>query len=185
VTAGIQLLLTSGALPDVQDKDGWSPLHLVASRGNQRAVEILLRGGAVASRVDRKGWTPLHHACDRGHAGCIAPLLAAGALPTAMTLGGDGPVHLACRADAADCVRALAAADDKVLINIKSVSFVCQNFQRKHKEHSSSIPFFLLHFVLLPVASSTFTRTAPRIPLRGYSKHLARLEFACTPSWTQ
>lgn len=48
----IQLLLASGALIDVHDQWGWTPLHLAVQQGNLQVVEALVAAGADVNTKD-------------------------------------------------------------------------------------------------------------------------------------
>ena len=85
-------MLEAGGKPNVQDRDGNTPLHL-ASMGSfssvftnhAAAVRVLLQHGANLHRTNDAGETPLHVATHTGvgaaHADVIKALLAAGARP--------------------------------------------------------------------------------------------------------
>ena len=85
-------MLQAGGKPNVQDRDGNTPLHL-ASMGSfssvftdhAAAVRVLLQHGANLHRTNDAGETPLHVATHTGvgsaHADVIKALLAAGARP--------------------------------------------------------------------------------------------------------
>ena len=88
-------MLQAGGNPNVQDRDGNTPLHL-ASRGSYAggfsdhpaAVRVLLQHGADLHRTNNSGETPLHVAVFTGvgaaHVGVIKALLDAGARPSAV-----------------------------------------------------------------------------------------------------
>ena len=85
-------MLEAGGKPNVQDRDGNTPLHL-ASMGSfssvftnhAAAVRVLLQHGANLHQTNDSGETPLHVATHTGvgsaHADVIRALLAAGARP--------------------------------------------------------------------------------------------------------
>ena len=88
-------MLQAGGKPNVQDRDGDTPLHL-ASKGSYAsgfsdhpaAVRVLLQHGANLHRTNNSGETPLHVAVFTGvsaaHVGVIKALLDAGARPSAV-----------------------------------------------------------------------------------------------------
>ena len=86
-------MLQAGGKPNVQDRDGDTPLHL-ASMGSfsggftdhAAAVRVLLKHGANLNRTNSAGETPLHVAVFNGaaaaHADVVSALLDAGAKPS-------------------------------------------------------------------------------------------------------
>jgi ankyrin repeat protein len=64
-----ELLLSRGADPDVRDKDGYTPLFILAG-GLHESVDlaaVLLARGADPNVVDYQGRTPLFHVAERFH----------------------------------------------------------------------------------------------------------------------
>ncbi|MCO5297952.1 MAG: ankyrin repeat domain-containing protein [Fimbriimonadaceae bacterium] len=55
----VQLLLEAGADPNARCFDGQTPLHMAASRANDRVIEALLEAGAKPMALDSEGRTPL------------------------------------------------------------------------------------------------------------------------------
>ncbi len=47
---------------NIQNKYGWTPLHIAIRRNHRNMVEYLLDNGADINRVDGVGWTPLMEA---------------------------------------------------------------------------------------------------------------------------
>jgi ankyrin repeat protein len=47
---------------NIQNKYGWTPLHIAIRRNHKNMVEYLLDKGADIDRVDGVGWTPLMEA---------------------------------------------------------------------------------------------------------------------------
>ena len=58
-----QLLVGGRADPDLQDHDGYTPLHVAAVHGHVEAIAVLLAGGADANIRNKRGVTPLLLAC--------------------------------------------------------------------------------------------------------------------------
>ena len=55
-------MLESGMDVNMQNKYGWTPLHIAIRRDRREMVEKLLEKGADINRVDGVGWTPLMEA---------------------------------------------------------------------------------------------------------------------------
>lgn len=70
-----------------------TPLHVAASRGQDKVIKFLLGKGAdVTGPTARDEWTPLVFASYRGHVDAVKVLLEAGADPTSQ---GGNPIHYA------------------------------------------------------------------------------------------
>ena len=52
-------LLMRGAMINVRDKSGWTPLHRAAARGHTEVVRFLLEQDADIDAVNSSGDTPL------------------------------------------------------------------------------------------------------------------------------
>ena len=55
-------MLESGMDVNMQNKYGWTPLHIAIRRDRREMVEKLLEKGADINKVDGVGWTPLMEA---------------------------------------------------------------------------------------------------------------------------
>src|SRR5689334_17597397 len=64
---------------NVRDRQGRTPLHTAALRGDLAEVEQLIAADAEPSAADNNGFTPLHLAAQEGHTGAVQALLDAGA----------------------------------------------------------------------------------------------------------
>jgi ankyrin repeat protein len=60
-------MLKAGADAGVATGEGYTPLHVAASRGNQRVCDLLIEYGAVASAKMKDGKTAADLAVERGH----------------------------------------------------------------------------------------------------------------------
>jgi len=84
--ASVKKLLEHGAQPNLCDRYGRSPLHVVAAVGDSantqlKIVELLVKAGADPDLVARNGDTPLHAAVRRAQLDTVRGLLEVGANP--------------------------------------------------------------------------------------------------------
>ena len=77
--AAVRALLARGALPNVPDRKGATPLMLAAGRGYSEVVELLLKHGADPNRRDRDGDTALKYAAWNDDVFVVEALIAGGA----------------------------------------------------------------------------------------------------------
>lgn len=103
----VNLLLLSGASPNVGHPDQGPPLLAAVAAGNVVVVTALLQNGASVAAVDSRRYTALHEACERGSRKMAHLLLQAGASVRAKTALGLTPWQLA----ASDRVRSLFDRD--------------------------------------------------------------------------
>jgi len=64
--AAIDVLLKNGAIINVENNKGMSPLMLAAKKGNRRVVDVLLENGAEINAKNKDGKTSLMFAADKG-----------------------------------------------------------------------------------------------------------------------
>lgn len=55
----VRVLLQAGASPDLQDKEGKTPLHVAVQMSNTTLISILIAGGASVDVLDQDGDSPL------------------------------------------------------------------------------------------------------------------------------
>lgn len=60
------LIRETGALVEMEDREGETALHKAAMAGKLPSLTFLINSGASANCVDGDGWTPLHNACSKG-----------------------------------------------------------------------------------------------------------------------
>ena len=72
------LLATEAQIND-EDRNGWTALHIAASRGNDSIVSLLLNHGANINLKNSIGWTPLMDAAGNGRESTVLLLLVRGA----------------------------------------------------------------------------------------------------------
>jgi Ankyrin repeats (3 copies)/Ankyrin repeats (many copies) len=63
----LRLLLEHGAVINVQDQTGWTPLHTASNSGALEVVRLLLEHGADVEAKKNDGKTALQVAADKGH----------------------------------------------------------------------------------------------------------------------
>ncbi|KAK4746445.1 hypothetical protein SAY87_012757 [Trapa incisa] len=96
-----------------RDDRGWTPLHIVARRGDLKQVKRLLDKGmdvnSPAWGPKAKGATPLHLAAEGGHLDVMDELLERGANIDARTKGAIGwtPLHSAAKERKKEAVKFL------------------------------------------------------------------------------
>lgn len=92
----VELMLSAGADPCVENSAGDTPLHLAVDAGNDSSVLALLQCGAKADAFDARGVGPLHIACKRGNSRVTHWLLAFGkASPNKLTERSKSALHYA------------------------------------------------------------------------------------------
>ncbi|KAG5752036.1 hypothetical protein H9Q70_005323 [Fusarium xylarioides] len=72
----VEILLGSGASPDLPDLAGWTPTFWAAFKGHADIIETLWRYDKAPFRCDVKGLTPLHWAVSAGQTEIVKRLLA-------------------------------------------------------------------------------------------------------------
>ena len=88
--------LANGTDVNVQDFDGWTPLHWAAMEGHKKIAELLIANGAdVNMKSSSLGRTPLQHAAQLGHKKIAELFIAKGADVNAKSEGGHTPVDWA------------------------------------------------------------------------------------------
>lgn len=110
----------------LQNKNGWSPLHIAAFQGNAMVLRMLLTQSHVDLSIpDSEGATPLHVAVAAGHLECVRLILSIGAPLNAKTLAGDTPLHFALRLGHHQLIKTLLKAGaDRTLKNAAGVSAI-------------------------------------------------------------
>jgi len=108
--AQVQSHFLKGANIDENDEDGFTPLHLAASRGHKGVAEMLIASGANVNASSRKfRSTPLHHAAGKGHKDVVQLLIDKGANVNAKDNKQRTPLRLAAEGNHRDIVEMLIA----------------------------------------------------------------------------
>ena len=95
----VKLLTYHGALVDLQNAGGCTPLHSAVQQDNRQAVSILLEQGATTELVNKQGETPLHIASAKGHYDIVQLLLSKKASVYATDSSGETPLDKARQTD--------------------------------------------------------------------------------------
>ena len=106
-TEPTQVLLDSGADPNVTAQGGTTPLHDAVIYASVDVVRLLLDAGAAPNPLDEIGLTPLLRAAREGGASLIRVLLEHGADANAVDPDGRTPLHVAARHNPLSAVSAL------------------------------------------------------------------------------
>ncbi|SPO27125.1 uncharacterized protein UTRI_10586_B [Ustilago trichophora] len=69
------LITEAGAIVEMEDREGETPLHKAAMAGKLSVTSLLLSHGADANARDTDGWTALHNACSRGYLDLVRLLI--------------------------------------------------------------------------------------------------------------
>jgi ankyrin repeat protein len=92
----VEMMLSAGADPCIENSAGDTPLHLAVDAGNDSSVLALLQCGAKADAFDTRGVGPLHIACKRSNSRVTHWLLAFGkASPNKLTERSKSALHYA------------------------------------------------------------------------------------------
>ena len=87
-----RLVIDCGVDPNIQDFNGWTPLHHAAQSGHLNVVKLLLEHGANPNIQNNNGNTPLHLAARRDYCVIVRLLLEHGADPTIRNNNGITPL---------------------------------------------------------------------------------------------
>ena len=96
-------------------KDGDTPLHIAAARGDKECVEALLQLDAPIMLRNAAGKTAIHIACEEGLASIVKRIDKDTSL-LATTKDGDTPLHIAARGGHTECVEVLLKLDAPIML---------------------------------------------------------------------
>ena len=93
----IERLISNGIDPNLQDNNGWSPLHFACQENSEQAVLALIKNKVLIDLKDQFGNTPLFKAVfsSKGQGNIIKLLLEAGANANSVNKNGVSPQTLA------------------------------------------------------------------------------------------
>ena len=104
----VDMLLQRGAICNLVDDDGLTPLAIACQRGNTFAVERLLQEEDIdVNKKDNQGSTALHEACEYGSNKIVKLLCYKGADISFADRDGVTPLHVACREGHSEVVNSL------------------------------------------------------------------------------
>jgi uncharacterized protein YjhX (UPF0386 family) len=103
--AEVQWLVAEGVDVNVEDEDGWRPLHAAAQGGHVEVVTTLAELGADVNAAAADGRVPLHFAAHDGHAEVARTLVELGADVHAASADGAMPLHYAAEGGHVEVVR--------------------------------------------------------------------------------
>uniref|UniRef100_A0A1X7VQA4 Death domain-containing protein n=1 Tax=Amphimedon queenslandica TaxID=400682 RepID=A0A1X7VQA4_AMPQE len=92
----LSLLLNANANVNIQNINGYSPMHFICLNGNEEMVRRFLVAGADVNLCSHKGESPLHAAVYSSKTKIAETLLNAGADPDLASENNDTSLHLAC-----------------------------------------------------------------------------------------
>lgn len=106
-----------------RDKEGSTPLHKAAFKGDQAIVQLFLDAGADINAADNEGATVLHKAAFKGNSAIMSILLERGAKMDIRDKLGGTALYNACYAGFGKCVQMLLdkSEDPAAMINIADV----------------------------------------------------------------
>ena len=87
------LLSKHGAVVDVRDRDGWTPLHVAGGCGSIDVMRWLLQRGADVNAQMKSRWTPLHRAARNMNLEAVQVLLEYNPDTSLRDEIGDTPLH--------------------------------------------------------------------------------------------
>ena len=103
----LQVSIDQGINVNIQDDDGWTPLHYAHAYNSVDCVKILLDSGAKKDIQDNNGETPLHHGCLFNNAECVKLLILNGAKTDIADNQGNTPLQIALKNNSKDCIKLL------------------------------------------------------------------------------
>lgn len=91
----LELLLTYGGNPNVQNINGITPLHCAVDSNCLESIRVLMRFNADIESKDNGGWSPLYTAVMRGKSETVELLLMYGANPYSADKDGKNVIQVA------------------------------------------------------------------------------------------
>ena len=98
------------------DKNGDTPLHIAAARGDKECVEALLQLDAPIMLRNAAGKTALHLVLEGGGSSSIMRIFIKHVSVFATTKDGDTPLHIAAATWQEECVEALLKLDPPIML---------------------------------------------------------------------
>eukprot|EP00299_Pterocystis_sp_00344_P001433 c11272_g1_i1.p1 GENE.c11272_g1_i1~~c11272_g1_i1.p1 ORF type:complete len:174 (-),score=45.44 c11272_g1_i1:68-589(-) len=93
----VEYLLSAGANPSIEEKDGYTPMHGAGFQGRANVAKVLIAAGLDPNDRHSDGFTPLHRACwgrEQRHTDTVQVFLEAGVDPNQRDSAGRTPIEL-------------------------------------------------------------------------------------------
>ena len=116
----LQMLIKSGALINISDKYGITPLHLVSFKGQDEYMSILLNNNSEINSYDKYQRIPLNYAIMEGQLNSAYLLLDAGSNIKTKDIDGNSLLHYAVSSKGNSLLFSIMLIDRKININEKN-----------------------------------------------------------------
>jgi ankyrin repeat protein len=158
----VQMLLDSGADPDVRNYKGQSPMHIIKS---PECARVLYQASANLDATDKNGNTALHQFCSNDDSTLVGTLLSLEADPCLRNKLGRTPLHSACLYSSHTCIQLLLRRGCVDMLNDTDIhGWTALHLTVFKNDHAGSLA--LLKYGALPNIKDQIGRTP--------------LYFACT-----
>ncbi|RHY93775.1 hypothetical protein DYB35_000606 [Aphanomyces astaci] len=150
------LLLSYGAIVDLPDKDGRTPLLIQCRAGSKEGVVTLVGlGASVRALAWATGTSPLIECVRRGDLSLVDFLLLKGASVSAATNNKETALHVAASTGDVDVIARLVAAGASLTAVNRDGWIPAMVFLSNYRKHASDGAAFLRGFRLLVAAPAT------------------------------
>lgn len=157
----MQAGVDNGVSLDIQNDQGWAPLHFAVAYDSLDAVKVFLEHGADANQAENDQWTPLHFAAFHGNDPIASILLKSGADPLLRNRAGLLPSSLSLNEGHTKLAATLAEAAYARAQDLASPAPVEQQEADGDYDCEAGIDFFLLMDLLRNA------KTQPSSPLNA------------------
>lgn len=140
----MQAGVDNGVSLDIQNDQGWAPMHFAVAYDSLDAVKVFLEHGADANQAENDQWTPLHFAAFHGNDLIASILLKSGADPLLRNRAGLLPSSLSLNEGHTKLAATLAEAAYARAQDLASPAPVEQQEADGDYDCEAGIDFFLL-----------------------------------------